>query len=140
MKKPGKMIKEVLGAAGKKPATVQYPFERMEMPAKFRGRIRFLSDKCIGCKMCVRDCPSNCLTINKIGDKKFEAVLNMDMCIYCGQCVDSCPKDALEVPPEFELAQLDSSKFKIVLNEKAPSEPKKETKEEPAPDASEKKA
>ncbi|MDD2706501.1 MAG: 4Fe-4S binding protein [Verrucomicrobiae bacterium] len=117
MKKPGKMLMEVLRHAPKKPATEMYPHVRPYVPERFRGRLDFIPGKCIGCKMCMRDCPSKAITINKIGDKKFEAVIDLDRCIYCGQCVDSCPKDALLMTTDFELAQLDRRKLKIVLKD-----------------------
>jgi formate hydrogenlyase subunit 6/NADH:ubiquinone oxidoreductase subunit I len=111
MKKPGKMIAETLRNVLRKPATVLYPFVKVTMPEKFRGRLKFFPEKCIGCKLCMRDCPSNAITIRKIGEKQFEAEIDCAKCIYCAQCVDSCPKKALEATGDFELAQLDRSKL-----------------------------
>lgn len=119
MKKFGKMTREVLRHVTKKPATIKYPFVKSVSPPKFRGKIRFYSEKCIGCKMCERDCPSKAITINKVAEKTFEAVFNLDRCIYCAQCVDTCPKEALEATPEFELAEVDKSKLKEVYHAKA---------------------
>ena len=106
MKFPGKMLEQVLRSAVSKPATVRYPFVKVKMPDRFRGRLAFCAEKCIGCKMCMRDCPSGAIQIRKVGDKQFEADIDMGRCIYCAQCVDSCLKKALEITPEFELAQL----------------------------------
>jgi formate hydrogenlyase subunit 6/NADH:ubiquinone oxidoreductase subunit I len=108
------MLKTVLGAIFKKPATSQYPFVKTEMPENFRGRIKFFPEKCIGCKLCMRDCPSNAIVIRKIADKVFEADIYSNKCIYCAQCVETCPKDALEATREFELAQLSQDKLKVV--------------------------
>jgi Formate hydrogenlyase subunit 6/NADH:ubiquinone oxidoreductase 23 kD subunit (chain I) len=69
MKKPGRMSSEVLKAVLKKPATVLYPFVKVEKPEKFRGKLKFHAEKCIGCKICMKDCPANAITINKIGEK-----------------------------------------------------------------------
>ncbi|OFZ69746.1 MAG: hypothetical protein A3K03_03700 [Bdellovibrionales bacterium RIFOXYD1_FULL_44_7] len=115
MKKPGAMAGEVLRHVTRKPATVNYPYEKVEMPKDFRGKIKYNSAKCNGCKLCEKDCPAFALKINKVGDKRFEAVFDLDKCIYCAQCVDSCNRDALEWTSEFELAQLDRSKFKVVF-------------------------
>ena len=102
----------------RKPATENYPFVKTERPDKFRGKLEFFPEKCVGCKICMKDCPSNAITINKIGEKKYEAIIDLDKCLYCAQCVDSCPRKALAATKEFELAQLDHSKLKVSLNPK----------------------
>lgn len=118
---PGKMIEMVLRSIFKKPATVKYPYEKMEMPKNFRGRLNFISEKCIGCLFCMRDCPADAIVIKKVGDKKYEANIDLGKCVYCGQCVDSCPKKALEMTSDFELAQIDRNKLKIVFHAKPDS-------------------
>lgn len=128
MIRPGKMLKEVLETIFKKPATVNYPHDRSEMPGKFRGAITFHAEKCIGCQMCVRDCPANAIKIIKVGDKRFECVIDKAKCIYCGQCVDSCMKKALEVTKEFELAVLDKSQLITKFDAPPPPPPAPETK------------
>jgi len=114
--RPGKMLREVLGSIFKKPATNLYPAQKMEMPERFRGKIKFDPAKCIGCKLCMRDCPTKAITINKVGENKFEAVFDLGRCIYCAQCVDTCPKKALSTTKEVELAQLDKNKLKVVYS------------------------
>jgi formate hydrogenlyase subunit 6/NADH:ubiquinone oxidoreductase subunit I len=116
MIRPGRMIRQVLQSLFKKPATVAYPFVRVEMPDKFRGKLKFYPEKCICCKLCMRDCPSNAIVIKKIGEKQFEAEINLAKCVYCAQCVDSCPKEALEATKNFELASLKSDKLKVVFS------------------------
>ena len=125
MIRPGKMLKQVLDSIFKKTATVDYPHVKSAMPNRFRGRIIFHPELCIGCKLCVRDCPSNAITINKVGEKKFECEIDLGKCIYCAQCVDSCMKKALEATKEFELAVLDPSKLKVKYNAESGDVPKK---------------
>jgi formate hydrogenlyase subunit 6/NADH:ubiquinone oxidoreductase subunit I len=110
------MIRELLRSLFKKPATVKYPAEGREMPKDFRGKLKFYPERCIGCKLCMRDCPTGAIEIRKINEKEFEAAIDLGKCIYCGQCVDSCLKKALEVTPEYELAQLDAAKLKVVFH------------------------
>jgi formate hydrogenlyase subunit 6/NADH:ubiquinone oxidoreductase subunit I len=125
MIRPGKMIKQVLQSLFQKPATTQYPFKKSEMPEHYRGEIIFHPELCIGCQMCVRDCPSDAIAIKKVGDKKFEAVFDLAKCIYCAQCVESCMKKALESSKKFELASLNRSELKVTFR----AEPKEGPKE-----------
>jgi formate hydrogenlyase subunit 6/NADH:ubiquinone oxidoreductase subunit I len=126
MKKTGKMAGQVLSSVFKKSATTRYPYVRDDVPANFKAKIKFNPEKCIGCKLCIRDCPSNAINIIDMGDKKYEAEFRLDKCIYCSQCVLSCLKGALETTNEFELAQLDNKKLKIRFNAKSEDNIKKE--------------
>lgn len=126
MIKIGKMLQLVLHSLVRKPATTNYPYEKAVMPEKFRAKLKFYPERCIGCRLCMRDCPANAIQINKVGEKRFEAVIRLDRCVYCAQCVDSCPKKALEITPEFELAQLDRKNLKVTFSpppEANPPEP-----------------
>jgi len=118
MIRPGKMIKQVIESFIKKPATLMYPYIKEETLKNFRGKMKFFPERCIGCKLCMRDCPSNAINIKKVGEKEFEVELDLGKCIYCGQCVDSCMKKAIEVTNEFELAVLDRDKLKVTYRAK----------------------
>ena len=127
MKKPGKMLGELLKHLFKTPATTQYPYKKIAIPTTYRGRIVFISENCIGCKICVKDCPAAAISINKPGEEKiFEAVFDLDKCIYCAQCVLSCPKKALATSTDFELAQITRKNLRILYDAKPkpPAPPK----------------
>lgn len=114
MIRPGKMIRQVLSSLGKKPATENYPYTKPWVPEGFRGKLKFTPERCVGCMLCVKDCPSKAIAIRKVGDKKYECQIDLAKCIYCAQCVDSCNKKALESTPEFELAQVNRDRLQYI--------------------------
>ncbi|GAK49400.1 NAD-reducing hydrogenase subunit [Candidatus Moduliflexus flocculans] len=50
-------------------------------------------EKCVGCTLCARRCPVNCIS----GDRKQPHVINQALCIHCGQCFNACRFDAVIV-------------------------------------------
>lgn len=109
----GKIIPLLMGMLIKKSDTVLYPSVKAQVAEKFRGALKFHSEKCVGCKICERVCPADAILITKVVDKQFKATVYLDRCIFCGQCVDSCNKDALENTTNFELASADKNSLKV---------------------------
>lgn len=52
-----------------------------------------ITDKCIGCTKCARNCPVNCID----GKVKEKHVINTSKCIKCGNCMNVCPVKAVEL-------------------------------------------
>ena len=121
MKKTGKMIPYILRMLVKKPETNLYPAVKAQVEDHFRGALKFDRTRCIGCKLCMRVCPSNAIQIERVTEgvpedqKVFQAYVLMDHCIFCGQCVDTCPKKALENTERFELASTDRRKLRVPI-------------------------
>jgi NADH-quinone oxidoreductase subunit I len=79
-----------------------------------RGYIALIEDKCTSCMLCVRECPTWCITLQArteldpdalpVGGGRKERTRNVletfeidyGLCMYCGICVEVCPFDALE--------------------------------------------
>ncbi|MCX7834275.1 MAG: NADH-quinone oxidoreductase subunit NuoI [Ignavibacteria bacterium] len=94
--------------------TRQYPEEKWEPPASFRGRpVLVLEDngreRCVACGLCSRVCPALAIEVQAAETElekerypeKFE--INMVRCIFCGLCEEVCPEEAIVMSDEFEL-------------------------------------
>ena len=58
------------------------------------------SDKCIGCKMCMRNCPADAIRVNdagevKAGKKLPYLVIDPAKCVKCGACISGCKFKAI---------------------------------------------
>jgi NADH:ubiquinone oxidoreductase subunit F (NADH-binding)/(2Fe-2S) ferredoxin/NAD-dependent dihydropyrimidine dehydrogenase PreA subunit len=49
-------------------------------------------ESCIGCTVCARNCPMECIT----GARKEAHVIDQERCVKCGQCFEVCRFDAVE--------------------------------------------
>ena len=50
-----------------------------------------ITDACIGCTKCARNCPVDCIS----GEVKKLHVIDAEKCIKCGACMDACPVNAI---------------------------------------------
>ena len=50
-----------------------------------------ITDKCIGCTACARQCPVNCIS----GERKGQHLIDQTKCIKCGTCEDACKFNAI---------------------------------------------
>ncbi|OOM75589.1 ferredoxin [Clostridium puniceum] len=49
-----------------------------------------ISEECIGCNSCAKDCPQQCIT------KGSPYVINQLNCLHCGLCFERCPVKAIK--------------------------------------------
>jgi formate hydrogenlyase subunit 6/NADH:ubiquinone oxidoreductase subunit I len=88
----------------KKPFTVLYPNEHIEIPKGFRGAPEVNPALCTVCLTCEKVCPSHCISIvqiepDELSDlgispekgKPFRFSINLGQCLRCSQCQESCP-------------------------------------------------
>ena len=78
----------------------------IDAPSGFRGKIQYDKEKCTGCKLCIKVCPSEAIEFKET-DKKIKIYLAR--CTFCSQCNDICPVNCLTMSNEFLLA--DSDKY-----------------------------
>jgi NADH-quinone oxidoreductase subunit I len=93
--------------------TRQYPEERWNPPASFRGRPVLVeeegTERCVACGLCARVCPALAIEVQASEteqDKERYPVrfeINMLRCIFCGFCEEACPEEAIIMSDEYEL-------------------------------------
>jgi NADH-quinone oxidoreductase subunit I len=98
----------------RKKVTVNYPYEKGTLSARFRGehvlrRYPNGEERCIACKLCEAVCPAQAITIEAEprddGSRRTTRYdIDMTKCIYCGFCEEACPVDAIVEGPNFQFA------------------------------------
>lgn len=76
--------------------------------SRLRGTIALDPLACTSCLVCIKDCPTKCMTLTshveqrEVGGRRPTKVnvletfeIDFGLCMYCGICVDVCPHDAL---------------------------------------------
>ncbi len=52
-----------------------------------------IPDECIGCGICVNQCPVDAITMNADNI----ACIDPDLCVNCGMCASACPTSTIEL-------------------------------------------
>ena len=101
-------LKMMFKTSNQRPMTIMYPYEKEWVPDNYRGRPGLRFDKCLGCGICERMCPTTCITLVEVKDDEGKDVkrpqVNLGRCMMCGYCAEYCPTDAMTVTPDYELA------------------------------------
>lgn len=104
--------------------TTQYPEERTVLPEAYRNFPFLVSEnatdplgtlRCVACQICEKECPPQCIYIEKSKDKKPDASgkmqiypatfeIDVSVCMSCQICVEVCPFDAIKMDQVFEMA------------------------------------
>lgn len=84
----------------------------VEIPSDFRGKINYDREKCIGCQLCIKVCPADCIEYLP-DDKKIR--IYVSRCTFCSQCNDVCPVNCLSMSEEFLLANTDKMAEELIV-------------------------
>ena len=107
--------------------TIEYPEVKTKLPEAYRNFPFLVTEnatdpmgtlRCVACQICEKECPPQCIYIEKSKDKKpdangkpqlFPAVFDIDtsVCMSCQICVEVCPFDAIKMDQVFEIATTD---------------------------------
>lgn len=79
--------------------------------------------KCVGCGLCVRDCPAFALKLVRLDQKGFRIEYDAARCAYCGQCALSCRRGAVYLTNDFHPAtKRYQDLLEILVERKPPAE------------------
>jgi len=103
--------------------TVEYPEQRIAPKENARQFPFLVFDgddwqkglRCVACQICEKECPPQCIYIEKSKDKKPDYVgktqfypatfdIDISVCMSCQICVEVCPFDAIKMDQDFELS------------------------------------
>jgi formate hydrogenlyase subunit 6/NADH:ubiquinone oxidoreductase subunit I len=98
-----RILPKVLGNLFRKPATVKYPYVKVEPPEGYRGRPAIDRERCIRCWLCIRACPDRAISIDK--ETKTPTIW-LGRCTFCSECAEACPTKAITMTKEFEYTTL----------------------------------
>jgi len=107
--------------------TQEYPDVPVKLPAAYRNFPFLVTEnatdpmgtlRCVACQICEKECPPQCIYIEKSKDKKPDAngkpqlyptvfAIDTAVCMSCQLCVEVCPFDAIKMDHVFEIAATD---------------------------------
>jgi len=101
----------------KKKVTVNYPYEKVPVFPKYRGKQVLMRDengleKCVACGLCSVACPADAIYLEAaendgsvMAGPRYAKVyqIHKTRCIFCGMCEEACPVDAIELTSLFDL-------------------------------------
>ncbi|MCD6338123.1 MAG: 4Fe-4S dicluster domain-containing protein [Verrucomicrobia bacterium] len=108
--------------------TVEYPEERLPLPEQSRAFPMLIYDgedpigglRCVACKICEKECPSQCIYIVKDRDARGRPMkrpkifdLDISTCMGCGICAEVCPFDSIKMDAAYERSA--ESRFERLL-------------------------
>ena len=109
----------------KKPVTVNYPYQKVPVFPKYRGKQVLMRDengleKCVACGLCSVACPADAIYLEAaendgtvMAGPRYASVyqIHKTRCIFCGMCEEACPVSAIFMGKDYELAVYSKDDF-----------------------------
>lgn len=113
--------------------TVQFPDEKLKTPERFRGALTFDKETCTACNLCVKACPTACISLEPAVDpltkKRMAKVswyqIDFGKCNYCRLCEEACPTKPIKSvrhTHQYEWAMLERKEMFVKWERKIPSQ------------------
>ncbi len=81
----------------------------MDKPVKKLHSLTIDEDKCVGCVLCMKACPTKAIRV-----RTGKAVILSERCVDCGECYRVCPHEAV-VPQTTSFSDLKRFKYTVAL-------------------------
>ena len=109
----------------RKPVTVNYPYQKVPVFPKYRGKQVLMRDengleKCVACGLCSVACPADAIYLEAaendgtvMAGPRYASIyqIHKTRCIFCGMCEEACPVSAIFMGKDYELAVYSKDDF-----------------------------
>jgi len=103
---------------GKKPHTINYPYETKKTADRYRGLHYNDLEQCIGCGNCSTICQNDAIDMiqladiqGKGGDSGLRPRVDNGRCCWCALCVEVCPTGSLNLTKDYIYVTEDADAF-----------------------------